>query len=151
MMKIYTLNREVTVAQPIEKVFAFFERPENLAELTPRALDFTILTPGPLNMKAGLVIDYALRVMGFRTFWRTLITEYDPPRRFVDLQLKGPYTFWHHTHSFVAWEGGTKITDEVEYVLPFGPLGRLAHAAVIRRQLEHIFSYRAEVIRKKFA
>jgi len=151
VLKVHILRRELEVPQPIDTVFAFFERPENLAEITPASLDFTMLTPGPLKMKPGAVIDYAIRVGGVRMYWRTLIADYDPPHRFVDLQLKGPYVFWHHMHSFVPCDGGTKITDEVRYVLPFGPLGRLAHALVVRRQLEHIFDYRAQIILRKFS
>jgi ligand-binding SRPBCC domain-containing protein len=147
-MKTYSLRREIVVARPIDEVFAFFERPENLAKITPPSLGFHILTPSPINMGVGTLIDYTIKVLGLRRHWTTLIAEYDPPRRFVDVQLKGPYTFWHHTHLFEPVGDGTRITDVVRYVVPFGFLGQLANALVIRRQLSHIFAFRAEVLAK---
>jgi ligand-binding SRPBCC domain-containing protein len=149
-MKTYTLLREQFVARPREEVFAFFEHPENLAKITPPSLGFLILTPSPVMMKSGALIDYTIKVFGIRQHWRTYISHYDPPHRFVDEQLKGPYTFWHHTHSFEAAEGGTMIRDEVRYLMPFGPIGRLVNALVVRGQLKRIFDYRAGVIAKLF-
>jgi ligand-binding SRPBCC domain-containing protein len=146
-MKVYTLKAEQFVARPLAEVFAFFERPENLAKITPETLGFVILTPLPIEMRAGTLIDYTIKVMGFRLRWRTLISSYDPPHAFVDEQLKGPYTLWHHTHRFRAVEGGTMISDEVKYALPLGLLGRLAHALFVRRQLKGIFAYRFTAIR----
>lgn len=148
---MHILRREQWVKTPLEEVFAFFARPENLAEITPGSMGFCILTPSPIEMKEGALIDYTIGLLpGLRMHWRTLITSYRPPHRFVDEQLKGPYTFWHHTHSFEARDGGTLLRDEVRYVLPFGPLGRLLHRLMIRRRLEEIFDHRAEVIAERF-
>ena len=149
-MHLYTLTRAMDVPTPLAKVFAFFEKAENLERLTPSTLGFQILTPLPIAMHPGTVIDYVIRVSGLPMHWRTLITDYDPPRGFVDVQLKGPYSIWHHTHRFAAIPGGTCLIDEVRYALPFGPLGRLAHALFVGRQLRRIFDFRAEVIRGLF-
>jgi len=145
-MKVYDLRRRQLIPLPLDQVFLFFERPENLSRLTPPSLGFQILTPPPIQMKSGCLVDYTVRVLGLPVRWTTLITEYDPPRRFVDVQLKGPYSYWHHTHEFEAVEGGTMMTDTVRYVLPFGWLGGVAHALFVRRQLRRIFDYRSEVL-----
>ncbi len=149
-MKVYTLKAEQFVPRPLDEVFAFFERPENLAKITPETLGFVILTPLPIEMKAGARIEYTIKVAGFRMRWQTLISSYDPPRSFVDEQLKGPYKLWHHTHRFHTVEGGTMILDEVKYALPLGLLGRMAHALFVRRQLKGIFEYRERVIAERF-
>lgn len=149
-MKVYELYREQWVPRPLEEVFAFFSRPENLAKITPRSLGFQIITPQPIAMRAGTLIDYTVRPFGFPVHWTTLITDYEPPVRFVDVQLKGPYTFWHHTHTFAAAGGGTQLTDRVRYALPFGPLGRIANLLAVRRQVRGIFDYRERVIADQF-
>lgn len=149
-MKTYQLMREQFVPAPREEVFGFFSRPENLARLTPRELGFEIMTPGPLAMKAGALIDYTIRLFGVRVRWTTLITSYEPPGKFVDEQLRGPYSFWHHTHLFREADGGTMITDEVRYAMPFGPLGSLAHALFVRRNLRRIFTFREDAIGEIF-
>ncbi len=149
-MKVYSLVREQHVPYSSEEVFVFFAKPENLQRITPPSLGFRILTPSPIAMKEGRLIDYTLKVLGISLHWRTLITAYEPPRRFVDEQLKGPYRFWHHTHTFREDDGGTVIGDEVRYALPFGPLGRVAHGLYVRRDLERIFEYRSEVIAQIF-
>jgi len=146
----YTLERTQTLACPLDDVFAFFEKPENLARITPRSLGFEILTPSPIAMKSGAVIDYTIKVLGVRQHWTTLITDYSPPHGFVDVQLKGPYTFWHHTHSFETVPGGTRMTDRVRYLLPFGPLGRIAHALFVKKQLARTFAHRERMIREQF-
>jgi hypothetical protein len=131
---------------PPDVVFRFFESPENLARITPRWLDFRILTPLPIEMKKGTILDYTIRWLGIRLRWRTLITAYEPPRCFVDEQIKGPFSFWHHTHQFEDSGTGTKMTDIVRYVLPFGFLGDLVHPFVVRPQLKKIFDHRRMVI-----
>lgn len=152
-MRIYTLQREQWVARPRERVFPFFAQPENLALITPPSLRFRLLTPGPVTMEMGRVIDYTIRVMGLPTRWRTLITRYDTPRCFVDEQLSGPYSFWHHTHRFEPRDGGTLLLDEVHYALPillFGPARELLHTLYVRPALEQIFDYRQQVFRDLF-
>ncbi|MCL4693425.1 MAG: SRPBCC family protein [Candidatus Hydrogenedentes bacterium] len=150
-MTAYILKREQRVPYSLDEVFAFFSQAANLQRITPPSLNFCILTPPPLRMREGALIDYTLRIFGVPIHWRTLITTYDPPHRFVDEQIKGPYVFWHHTHTFREDDDGTIIGDEVRYVLPFGALGRLMHAVYVRRDLERIFDYREEVIAQVFA
>lgn len=147
---MYNLVAEQLVPVDIDKVFDFFGEPANLARLTPPWLGFRILTPTPIAMSAGTLIDYEIRLGPLPTHWRTLITTYDPPHSFVDEQLAGPYSFWHHTHTFSPVAGGTLIGDHVRYLLPFGLLGRCVHKMVVRRQLESIFSYRRQVIAELF-
>ena len=149
-MKVYHLRTEQFVPAQLDEVFAFFAQPENLSRLTPGSLGFEVLTPTPIKMRAGALIDYAVRPLGFRQFWTTLISEFEPGRMFADVQLRGPYRFWHHTHEFETVPGGTRITDTVRYVLPFGWLGRLAHGLFVRRQLDGIFAYRRRVIEEIF-
>jgi ligand-binding SRPBCC domain-containing protein len=143
---MYILKREQLIARPVDEVFAFFERPENLARITPPSMALEILTPAPIKMAPGTIIDYTVRAFGIRHRWTTIITAYDPPHRFVDVQLRGPYSFWHHTHTFEAVSGGTMIRDEVRYLLPMGILGQLAHHLAIKRQLSDIFDYRSRII-----
>ncbi len=147
-MKTYILKRRQVIAKPIRDVFHFFGKPENLEEITPGSVGFNILTPRPIIMKAGTVLDYTIRILGLPIRWTTLISSYDPPNGFSDVALRGPYSFWHHTHTFERAAQGTTMTDEVHYALPFGFLGRIVHALWVRRQLNYIFDYRANVIGK---
>ena len=147
-MTIHTLERKQQLPMKPREVFPFFESPGNLARITPPWLNFRILTPGPIEMKVGTVIDYTIRWMGIRVRWKTLITSHEPPWKFVDEQIKGPYSLWHHTHQFLEIPSGTEMTDRVRYVLPGGLIGDVAHALVVRRQLNGIFDYRAEAISK---
>lgn len=150
-MPCHTLARTQCVAAPLDEVFPFFATPENLETITPPLLRFEMLTPRPVEMREGALFDYAIRTRGVPLRWTTLITKYEPPHRFVDVQLRGPYGYWHHTHTFAETaDGGTSIGDEILYQMPFGPLGRLAHWAVVRRDLERIFAYRRQVIAERF-
>jgi ligand-binding SRPBCC domain-containing protein len=150
-MTTYELYREQWVPRPLEEVFEFFSRPENLAKITPASLGFEIITPQPIAMHAGALIDYTVRPFGIPIHWTTLIADYEPPHRFVDVQLKGPYAFWHHTHTFESARGGTRLTDRVRYALPFGPLGRIANSLAVKRQLRGIFDHRERVIAEQFS
>ena len=150
-MKIYSLKKRQLVPLHLADVFMFFSKPGNLQILTPGNLGFQILTPEPLDMKEGAVIDYTIRLVGIQVRWTTLISAYDPPRKFVDIQLRGPYSFWHHTHTFTPLAEGTLIKDEVRYALPFGFIGTILHSLVVRRQLEKIFSYRAQIVERLFS
>jgi ligand-binding SRPBCC domain-containing protein len=149
-MRLYSLDRDQNVPLPPADVFEFFSRPENLARITPESLNFRIITPQPIIMRQGTLIDYTIRVLGFPVHWTTIIEDYQPPHRFVDVQLRGPYKYWHHTHEFSAVPGGTMISDRVRYLLPFEPFSRLAHNVIVRRQLAHIFEHRAKMIKKIF-
>jgi len=147
-MKLYTLRREQTVKAPLEEVFRFFEQPDNLEKITPDSVGFNILTPRPIKMQVGAVLDYTIKLLGLPVRWTTQITEYEPPYRFVDVALRGPYSFWHHTHTFEAGGQGTVMTDVVRYALPFGYLGGITHALWVRRQLNQIFDYRSRIIQR---
>ena len=134
-MKVHLLQQEQYLPAPLDEVFPFFARPENLGKLTPTFLGFELLTPSPIPMHVGAMIDYVVSVNGIPMRWTTCISEFEPPHRFVDVQLKGPYSFWHHTHTFEAQGEGTLIRDEVRYALPFGPFGEIAHARNLRIRL----------------
>ncbi len=149
-MKVYLLEQTQTTTASLEAVFAFFSQPENLARITPPSMGFQVLTPSPIAMHQGAIIDYVVKV-GLPLRWRSLITSYEPPHRFVDEQLDGPYAFWHHTHTFRPLPGGgTELGDVVRYALPLGPLGELAHALAVRRQLRQVFAYRRDFIAGHF-
>jgi ligand-binding SRPBCC domain-containing protein len=142
MTREYTLVREQVVARPLAEVFAFFSDAANLEAITPDSLRFRILSPEPIAMRAGARIDYRLSLFGVPFQWRTRIDAWEPGRRFVDVQERGPYRHWHHTHEFAPVAGGTRVRDTVRYALPLGPLGALAHALFVRRQVEAIFDHR---------
>ncbi len=149
-MKTHVLEREMVAPASLQDTFAVFENPYNLALITPPWLNFRILTPN-LTMREGLLIDYTIRWLGFPMRWRTLISRYDPPHAFVDEQIAGPYRLWRHLHTFREVEGGTLVSDRVEYALPFGPLGELAHRLMVRRQLDAIFDYRRRKLAEMFS
>lgn len=134
-----------------EKVFDFFKKPENLDSVTPKALGFKILTPSPIRMEKGAVIDYTIRLYGIPMKWKTQISDYQPPHSFTDTQLKGPYRTWIHTHRFIAQADGTLMTDEVQYTIPFEPLSEIGRKLFVEKEIKKIFSYRKEVIAQIFA
>jgi ligand-binding SRPBCC domain-containing protein len=148
---MYVLERDVSLPAPRERVFAFFADARNLERLTPPSLRFQILTPGEIQMRAGATIDYRLHLSGLPVRWRTVIETWEPPFRFVDIQQRGPYALWRHTHTFEETPAGTRMRDRVEYALPFGPLGRLVRRLFVARQLDHIFAFRARVVGELFA
>ncbi|MBL8747449.1 MAG: SRPBCC family protein [Phycisphaerae bacterium] len=144
---VYELVMEQRLPAPIDRVFAFFERPENLEAITPGFLRFHITTRGPIVMEAGATIEYRMRLHGVPIRWRTRIAEYDPPRRFVDVQTHGPYRMWEHEHTFEPVSGGeTLMRDRVRYELPRGPGRALVHRWLVRPDLERIFEYRRREI-----
>lgn len=151
-MTIHTLVREQEIPAPPEEIFAFFSKPENLAVITPPDLGFRILTPPPIPMREGALIDYTIRLAGIPVRWTTLITACDHGRSFVDEQLRGPYASWRHLHEFrPAPGGGTMMRDEVRYALPLGILGGIVHALAVKGRLKKIFDYRADAIARRFA
>jgi hypothetical protein len=143
-MRIHTLRREQRLPGAPEAVFAFFADARNLEAITPPLLRFRVVTPGPVVMGAGTLIRYRMRVHGVPVSWLTEITAWEPPHRFVDEQREGPYALWHHTHTFAAAGDETVMRDVVRYRIGFEPLGALAHALLVRRDLQRIFDYRAE-------
>jgi ligand-binding SRPBCC domain-containing protein len=144
-MKVRELEHSQRVGIPAAKAFAYYGDSLNLEPMTPPWLNFQVTTPGPVTMQPGTLLDYRLRLHRVPIRWTTRIETWDPPRGFVDIQLKGPYRLWEHTHVFEDLEGGAcLIHDRVRYAIPYGPLGTLAHALFVRRDLERIFDYRAE-------
>jgi ligand-binding SRPBCC domain-containing protein len=143
---IHVLEREQLVKRPLAEVFEFFSNAENLERLTPPQLRFRILTPLPIEMKAGAEIDYQLQLFGVPFKWKTLIETFTPQSSFVDRQLRGPYKLWHHTHAFSAVPNGTMMRDTVRYEIPLGPLGELARLLFVQRQVAWIFDYRMTTI-----
>jgi hypothetical protein len=141
---MYVLSCHIQAPVPIGQAFAVFESPYNLARITPPWLRFRITTPEPVTIRQGAEIDYEIRWLGLPVAWKTIITAYDPPNSFEDRQASGPYAFWRHRHGFEAKAGGTLISDQVEYALPMGTLGRVAHALAVGRQLRGIFEYRGK-------
>ena len=138
---------EQLVPAPLKDVFAFFSLAENLERITPPFLRFKILTSLPIEMRQGTLIDYQLRIRGIPVRWRTQIADWNPPYQFVDTQLKGPYTLWHHTHTFSdAGAAGTLMRDVVRYQAPLGPLGLLVSPFFVRPEIERIFAFRRQAI-----
>lgn len=144
-MKIYTLFREQLIPRPLDETFSFFAEPRNLEAITPPWLRFEIVS-APAKLKAGSEIVYRLKWHGFPLRWKTDIEVWSPPATFRDVQKSGPYLLWRHTHRFIATDEGTLMTDHVEYALPLGLLGNLAHALWVHRDVEKIFDYRRERI-----
>lgn len=147
-MKIHTLQTECWLPAPRARVFAFFADAYNLEAITPPWLQFAVRTPRPITMQVGALIRYGLRLHGIPLRWLTEITCWEPPFRFVDEQRRGPYRLWIHTHTFLEQHGGTSCRDEVKYAVPGG---RLVNALFIQRQVQAIFAYRQEAIRRQFA
>ena len=140
------LERTQRIELPIERTFELFGDAFNLERITPPWLGFRVVTPRPIEMGEGTRLEYRLRLHGVPVRWRTRISVWDPPHRFVDEQISGPYALWHHTHSFEPAGEATLITDRVRYRIGFGPLGALALALFVRRDVERIFDYRREAM-----
>ncbi|PTL54915.1 SRPBCC family protein [Paraconexibacter algicola] len=148
-MRIHTLQRRQVLDGTPAEVFPFFADATNLEAITPPLLRFRVITPAPIEMAVGTLIEYRLRIHGLPIRWQTLIQRWDADARtpsFVDTQLRGPYALWHHTHTFEpVGDDRTEMTDTVRYAIGFGPLGDLAHTLFVRRDVEAIFEHRARV------
>lgn len=142
----YVLKQAQVVPGELPEVFAFFKRPENLERITPPWLEFRILSASDAEVQAGTRIRYRLKLNGIPLTWESLISRYEENVLFVDEQLKGPYRRWVHLHGFREVPRGVEVSDRVDYELPFGPLGRLAHVLFVRRQLAVIFDYRRRAL-----
>jgi ligand-binding SRPBCC domain-containing protein len=145
MMRVHTLVRDQDLPGTPEEVFGLFADARNLEAITPPMLRFEVVTPGDIEMRVGTLVSYRLRLHGIPISWLTSIQAWDPPHRFVDQQVRGPYAFWHHTHElFPSGAGATHMRDTVRYALGFGALGELAHRLLVRRDLERIFDVRRD-------
>jgi ligand-binding SRPBCC domain-containing protein len=142
-MKVRTLERVQVVPRPLARTFRFFSDARNLQRLTPAFLNFKFLSPPPEVMHPGTAIDYQIRLYGVPVHWRTRIEIVDPPNKFVDVQEKGPYALWRHSHTFKDLGGGrTEVKDRVEYAMPLGLLGEFAYHLFVARSLAQIFEFR---------
>lgn len=148
-MRLYCLQREQWLPRPIDEVFSFFSRPENLQTITPPWLDFRMVE-SPQALAGGSLIRYRLCWHSMPIHGASEITVWRPPYRFVDRQLSGPYALWNHEHSFSVRQGGTVMRDFVTYALPLGEVGRLAYALFVKRDIESIFDFRSKTMQQKF-
>lgn len=146
-MTVHRFEMEQWLPSPRSEVFPFFADAANLQAITPPWLDFRILTPGPIEMRPGVLIDYRISLRGLPLKWRTQICVWEPPFRFVDQQLKGPYRQWIHEHTFEEKDGGTLCRDVVDYAVPGGAL---VNRFFVRRDVEKIFAYRREQLALRF-
>ena len=146
-MKTYLLERKQWISRSLSETFDFFARAENLGRITPPWLHFRIRSQLPIQMRVDARIDYTIRLAGIPLRWRTRIAAWEPERRFVDIQERGPYALWEHTHLFEPRKSGVLMTDRVRYALPLGWLGRATHALAVRAALASIFDYRYQTIR----
>jgi len=146
-MRTHVHESTLWLPRPRSEVFPFFADAHNLERITPPLLNFQVLTPAPIPMREGTLIDYKLRVRGVPLRWRTHIAEWRPEEMFVDEQIRGPYRLWRHTHTFEDEHGGTRCRDRVEYAY----LGDfLVHRWLVKRDVENIFKHRAEALQELF-
>lgn len=145
--RAFRLLTETRLPAPRSEVFAFFADAHNLEQITPPWLRFQVLTPRPIAMRKGALIDYQLRLHGFPLRWRTEIGAWEPPFRFIDQQLRGPYRYWIHEHTFYDEGAHTLMRDQVDYAVPGGAL---AHRLFVRRDVTRIFDYRRRVMIERF-
>jgi ligand-binding SRPBCC domain-containing protein len=146
---VHVLERDQVLPHARADVFAFFSDAFNLEAITPPWLAFRVQTPGPIEMAPGPLIEYRLRLHGLRVDWLTRIEIWEPGRRFVDAQVRGPYRLWRHTHVFEDHPDGTLVRDSVSYEIQLGPLGELARLAFVRRDLDRIFEYRRAAVAER--
>jgi ligand-binding SRPBCC domain-containing protein len=150
MARIHHLERRQRVELPLDQAFAFYGDAHNLERITPPWLGFHVTTPRPIEMGVGTLIEYRLQLHRVPVRWRTRIEAWEPPRRFVDVQVRGPYSLWEHTHTFEEdGPDATIIGDRVRYSIPFGLLGELANRLLVRRDVEGIFDYRREAVERE--
>jgi ligand-binding SRPBCC domain-containing protein len=151
MSRTYIFEQETIIGNPLNEVFQFFSNAENLAKITPDNLKFQIKSPLPIKMEAGTLIDYQIKIYNIPFHWRTKITVWDPPVRFVDVQLTGPYKMWIHEHSFEELGGSTKMSDKIQYQVPGGLFAPLVHRLRVKKDVENIFKFREKIIKQIFS
>lgn len=143
----FTFESELWLPQSPEQIFPFFADAGNLERITPPWLHFHVLSPQPIDMQVGTLIDYKLRLRGMPIRWRTEISAWEPPFRFVDRQIKGPYRCWIHEHRFIEQDGGTLCVDHVDYDMR---CGRWLNKLVVQRDITRIFSFRRSQLKQQF-
>jgi ligand-binding SRPBCC domain-containing protein len=147
---VYILERRQRLELPLQRAFEFYAEARNLAVITPPWMGFEVITPGPIEMRPGALIDYRMKLHGVPLRWRTRIDVWEPPVRFIDVQVRGPYALWEHTHTFEPdGEHAVLIGDRVRYSIPLGPLGQIAHAAFVKRDLKRVFDYRERAVAER--
>ncbi len=149
---MHILERTITINRPLNEVFDFFSKADNLEKITPTNVNFRILTPQPIKMQKGTMIDYKIKLNGIPMKWRTEITDWQPGIMFADNQVKGPYVRWYHQHFFKdLGNGTTEMTDRVEYLSPGWILEPIINAVFVKNEVEKIFDHRNKVILSLFA
>ena len=150
-MKVHVLKQQQVLPISLQEAWDFFSTPRNLNQITPSDLGFTMTYCSSEKMVEGQIITYRIRIAPLiHLAWVTEITSVKEPQSFIDNQISGPYSLWHHRHFFEETPEGVLMTDLVHYALPFGPFGSIAHAVFVRRKLEHIFTYRRQTLEKHF-
>ncbi len=150
-MKLHVLERRLEIPITLKEAWDFFSNPHNLTDITPPRLGFSMTSEAPPRIYPGLMLTYTVTpFFGMTVDWVTEITHLKEPEFFVDDQRLGPYKLWHHEHMFKETGGGVEVRDLVHYALPLGPLGKIAHELVVKKQLREIFEYRSEYVKRKF-
>jgi ligand-binding SRPBCC domain-containing protein len=152
-MSFFYLHKEQLLPVDLSTAWAFFSSPNNLSLITPPEMGFTTLTTfsDGQEIYTGMLIDYTVKpLFGIPLHWQTQINHVQKPYSFTDMQLKGPYRCWEHTHTFTQTDKGVLMKDEVKYKLPFGPLGTLTHALLVKKKLEALFQFRKAAIERIF-
>lgn len=147
---MHTFKKVTIIKKDIKEVFGFFSKAENLNKLTPPALGFNITTPLPIKMQKGTIIDYKIKLNGFRMNWRSEISKWEPPHCFEDTQLKGPYKIWIHEHRFEDLQGSTRMTDTINYLSPGWIFEFIPHKFFVKKKVESIFEYREKILKELF-
>lgn len=148
---MYTLERTQRIPISLEEAWNFFQNPSNLSKITPSEMGFETLSEVPEKMYPGLFIHYKVSpLFGIKMNWTTEITYVQEPNYFVDEQRVGPYAIWHHEHHFKEIDGGVEMLDRVNYKIPFGVLGKIAHPIVVKSKLEEIFEFRIRAVEEIF-
>lgn len=150
-MAFYCIKTEQKLPITLNEAWDFFSSPKNLSEITPKEMGFIITNKPSKEIFAGQIITYKVSpIAGIKLNWMTEITQVKDKQYFIDNQRLGPYALWHHQHYFKEIEGGVLISDEVNYKLPFGILGDIIHALIVKNKLKKIFDYRFNVLEERF-